>query len=106
MAFSKEQQSAIENLSQMRAYKELPDDLFRIEKEVSAQVIDFILSRQEFSAEDFKTLARLYNKISLQEHYNGSAWLDFKIRLSYFLRQFSHTTSWHADTGLLEIVPL
>lgn len=106
MAFSKEQQGAIENLSQMRGYKELPDDVFRIEKEVSAQVIDFVLSRQEFSAEDFKTLATLYNRITLQEHYNGSAWLDFKMRLTYFLRQFSYTTSWHADTGRLEIIPL
>ena len=77
--------------------------LYDLEQATVNQIVDFILSRRDFTVDGFRQIQELYNSICSQPHHNGSAWLDFKIRLSYFVSQFSYSANWDSVTGKLAI---
>lgn len=101
MTFSEKQQFAINNLLQIKLLYE-----GRISKSTDPElstvtnIVNFITSRQAFTEVDFQKIEQLYNHIISKEHHNGAGWYDFKIRLNYFLVQFSYKANWNATDKL------
>ena len=104
ITFTTKQKFAIDNLILMRKmYENSSFDLMNPERFKATEIINYIETKQEFGKGDFREIELLYNVITTKEHYNGSAWFDFKLRLNYFLLQFSHQASFDKVTNELTI---
>lgn len=62
------------------------DPLFQPEYEVSKAINSIIEQRSILTKSDVIDVLNLLNDIDKVEHYNGSGWFDYQIRLAYFLR--------------------
>ena len=53
----------------------------------TSKIINSILeTKQVLTDNDVNDIVRLMNDIKKVEHYDGSGWLDYKMRLGHFLR--------------------
>jgi hypothetical protein len=62
------------------------DPLFQPEYEVSKAINSIIEQRVILTKLDVIEVLNLLNDIDKVEHYNGSGWYDYQIRLAFFLR--------------------
>ena len=60
--------------------------LFRAEFEVSKAVHSILTDKKILTGDDVVNILVLVNDIDKIEHYDGSGWYDYQIRLGYFLR--------------------
>ncbi|MBX2921624.1 MAG: hypothetical protein KF746_05455 [Chitinophagaceae bacterium] len=59
---------------------------FRPEFETSGIIYSILEAKQVLTVMDVTAIVKLIKDMDEVEHYDGSGWLDYKIRLSYFLR--------------------
>lgn len=59
--------------------------LFQPEYEVSKAINSILEQREILTKSDVIEILNLFNDIDKVEHYDGSAWYDYQIRLTYFL---------------------
>jgi transcriptional regulator of heat shock response len=89
--------TTIENLkSEERYFKSHISDnkLFQSEYEISSQINQIISDRLELNKEDFETIIKTFNKIEENEHYDGSGWENYKLRLSQLFYVFGYDLKW------------
>lgn len=107
MTLNQDQRFSIDNLCLIKELYNNKDSkyahVFDLERMIVNQIVDFISSRIDFTKDDFRQIQELYNSICNQPHHNGAPWLDFKIRLSHFVSQFSYAADWDSVTGELTI---
>ena len=77
---------------------------FLPEYEISEEILNIIGSGYNLHPDDFAKIKDACNKIIHLEHYDGSGWHDFKIRLSSLLNQYGYEAQWNKDSGALEIL--
>jgi hypothetical protein len=105
--FNKDQQLAIQELRPIKKYFERNcEGPFQPEQVTTSKIINFIIAAQSFTPDDFKTIETYYNEIISQDHHNGSGWLDFKKKLSYFFKMFSYKVKWDKVTDQLTITKM
>ncbi|HET6227167.1 MAG TPA: hypothetical protein VFF27_12860 [Bacteroidia bacterium] len=101
---NKDQLLAVQNLRPIKKYFERNcEGAFKPEHVTSSKIINFIISKESFTAEDFKMIESFYNEIISQEHANGSGWLDFKSKLTSFFKLFSYKAKWDKGTDQLTV---
>jgi hypothetical protein len=61
-------------------------EIFRPEFEVSRTINNILETKDPLTKSDVTEILNLCNGIEKVEHYDGSGWLDYRIRLSHFLR--------------------
>ncbi|MBK7667711.1 MAG: hypothetical protein IPJ32_10450 [Sphingobacteriaceae bacterium] len=89
--------NAIENLkSEERYFKSHISDnkLFQSEYEISSQINQIISDRLELNREDFEAIINAFNKIENNEHYDGSGWENYKLRLSQLFFFYGYDLKW------------
>ncbi|MEP6725506.1 MAG: hypothetical protein ABJC98_06810 [Bacteroidota bacterium] len=77
--------------------------LFLPEFETCEVIMKIIGSGKFLRSEQIDSIKHAYNKIIHLEHYNGSAWFDFKIRLGGLLAVYGYNTQWNSETDELII---
>ena len=60
--------------------------LFQPEYEVSKAINSILEQREIFTKSDVIEVLNFLNDIDKVEHYDGSGWFDYQLRLAYFLR--------------------
>ena len=60
--------------------------LFMPEYVVSKAINSILEQRDNFTKADVIEVLNLFNDIDKVEHYDGSGWFDYQIRLAYFLQ--------------------
>ena len=77
---------------------------FLPELDVASRIVNHIKSKSELSELDLKMIADIYNEIIDYEHYNGSGWHDFQMRLTRFFWVFGYDTRLDTETKKLDII--
>lgn len=62
------------------------DALFQPEYEVSKTINSILEQRKMLTESDVIDVVNLFNDIDKVEHYDGSGWLDYQMRLAYFFK--------------------
>lgn len=60
--------------------------LFKVEYAVVVKVVSILEQKDSLAVSDVSYILNMLNEFDDTEHYNGSGWFDFQIRLSYYLR--------------------
>ncbi|MCE3228243.1 MAG: hypothetical protein K0S32_2794 [Bacteroidetes bacterium] len=84
-------------------YSANSEGLFKPEAETVEKILEFILSKTTFEFQDLKKIEQIFNSIKTREHYNGSAWYDFKIRLSGLFHSLGYETKFHDPDGFITV---
>lgn len=61
-------------------------EIFRPEFECSQRIIEILEKKDPLTKEDVIEILCLFNDIEKVEHYDGTGWFDYRIRLRNFLR--------------------
>ena len=61
------------------------NNLFIPEVIAAKKIYSILDSREELSETDKSEIRAIIDETEKSDHYNGSGWFDFKIRLQYFL---------------------
>lgn len=77
--------------------------LFKSEYEICRQVSDFLNNTPELKESDLPTIVDICNQMAGVEHYDGSGWYDFQIRLSYLFGRYNYDSDWDRATGRVTI---
>ncbi|MBS1637375.1 MAG: hypothetical protein JST26_15775 [Bacteroidetes bacterium] len=99
------QQKTIENMASCNSYfagHSMQTILFAREYTVSSQIQTLISGKTELTFVDFENIVTIFNRIEDSEHFDGSGWFDYKLRLSSFFRAFGYDLKW--DTNNKKIV--
>jgi hypothetical protein len=82
-----EKSEVLNGLQSVRAYFERNiqnHEIFRPEFEVSQTINEILETKDPLIRSDVTEILRLFNAINKVEHYDGSGWLDYRIRLAIF----------------------
>jgi len=95
---TEEQKKSIENLGKFPGYFEghsTESIYWQREFDICSQICNLISSKTEFSTTDIQNIVDIFNRINDNIHFDGSGWLDFKMRLNFFFKAFGYKVTWN-----------
>lgn len=103
---NEEQRKVFNYLKMIESYFRNNSDLFPLfipEYEICSDINNLISSRNILTESDFEEIVSIYNRIVDVEHYNGTGWMDYQLRLGAFLRFSGYESDFSYITGKLNI---
>ncbi|NML20228.1 hypothetical protein HHL16_05055 [Pseudoflavitalea sp. G-6-1-2] len=98
-----DQTEVMEGLESVTRYFGNQKDSLFVPEFVAATEINLVLQRNEIlSRADAEEALQILNKMNDVEHYDGSGWYDYKIRLNYYIRMHGFETEWNHNNILLK----
>jgi hypothetical protein len=91
------QKKSIEHLTALDPYfasHSMDSILWAREYAVTTKISNLIANRVDLSKDIFDKIAIVFNEIENNEHFNGSGWHDYKIRLSGLFYSFGYNLKW------------
>lgn len=91
------QKNAIRHLTALDSYfasHSMDSILWAREYDVTNNISNLITNKTDLSKDTFNQIVTIFNKIEEAEHFNGSGWHDYKIRLSGLFYFFGYDLKW------------
>jgi hypothetical protein len=74
---------------------------FLPELEISMDILRIIETTNTVTEDSLLSIAKTYNKIIGVDHYDGTGWFGFKIRLSSYFYYYGYYLDWDKETDEL-----